>query len=216
VHIIDPILAETLLATYGYAAIFLLVMLESAGIPLPGETILVSASIYASTLRGLDIRFVIGAAAAGAIVGDNIGFWVGRTFGQRLLTRWGYLIGLDERKLKLGQYLFIRHGGKIVLFGRFVALLRALAAILAGINRFSPFRFFVLNAAGGIVWATVFGLGGYLFGEDVHRIAGPLGWAALLLALVAAFILWRFFKNHEEQLIANAEAELSNASQQRS
>ena len=215
-HIIDPKLAETLLATYGYPAIFLLVMLESAGIPLPGETILVSASIYAGTLRGLDIRFVIGVAAAGAIIGDNIGFWVGRTFGQRLLTRWGYLIGLDERKLKLGQYLFIRHGGKIVFFGRFVALLRALAAILAGINRFSPFRFFVLNAAGGIVWATVFGLAGYLFGKDVHRIAGPIGWAALVLALVAAFILWRFFKSHEEQLIANAEAELSNASQQRS
>jgi membrane protein DedA with SNARE-associated domain len=91
-----------------------------------------------------------------------------------------------------------------------------LAAVLAGINHFSPFRFFVLNAAGGIVWATVFGLGGYLFGEDVHRIAGPIGWAALVLALVAAFILWRFFKSHEEQLLANAEAELSNASQQRS
>jgi membrane protein DedA with SNARE-associated domain len=124
-------------------------MLESAGVPLPGETILVSASIYASTLRGLDIRFVIAAAAAGAIVGDNIGFWVGRTFGQRLLTRRGYLIGLDERKLKLGQYLFMRHGGKIVFFGRFVALLRTLAAILAGVNRFSPLRFFVLN------WAAI-------------------------------------------------------------
>ena len=74
-HIIDPTLAGTLLSTYGYAAIFVLVMLESAGIPLPGETILVSASIYASTRRGLDIRFVIGLAAAGAIVGDNIGFW---------------------------------------------------------------------------------------------------------------------------------------------
>ncbi len=202
-HIVDPGLAETLLAKYGYAAIFVLVMLESAGIPLPGETILVSGSIYASTTRGLDIRFVISAAAAGAIVGDNIGFWVGRTFGLRLLTRWGYLIGLDERKLKLGQYLFMRHGGKIVFFGRFVALLRALAAILAGVNRFSPYRFFILNAAGGIAWAIVFGLGGYLFGEGVHRIAGPVGWAALALALVAGFILWRFFKSHEEQLLAN-------------
>ena len=214
-HVINPTLAETFLATYGYAAIFVMVMLESAGIPLPGETILVSASIYAGTRRGLDIRFVIAVAAAGAIIGDNIGFWVGRTFGQRLITRWGYLIGLDERKLRLGQYLFIRHGGKIVFFGRFVAVLRALAAILAGINRFSPFRFFVLNAAGGIVWAAVFGLGGYLFGEDVHRIAGPLGLAALALALVAAFILWRFFKSNEERLIAQAEAELSNVSQQR-
>ena len=109
----------------------------------------------------------------------------------------------------------MRHGGKIVFLGRFVALLRALAAILAGVNRFSPFRFFVLNAAGGITWATVFGLGGYLFGEGVHRVAGPIGWTALVLALVAAFILWRFFKSHEEQLMANAEAALSDASQQR-
>jgi membrane protein DedA with SNARE-associated domain len=216
VHIVDPALAETLLATYGYAAIFALVMLESAGIPLPGETILVSASIYASTRRGLDIRFVIGAAAAGAIIGDNIGFWVGRTFGQRLLTRWGHLIGLNERKLKLGQYLFMQHGGKIVFFGRFVALLRALAAILAGVNHFPPFRFFTLNAAGGIVWASVFGLGGYLLGEGVHRIAAPIGWAALALALVAGFILWRFFKSHEEQLFAEAEAAVSKASQKTS
>jgi membrane protein DedA with SNARE-associated domain len=158
-HIVDPALAERLLATYGYAAIFAMVMLESAGIPLPGETILVSASIYAGTTGALNIRFVIAAAAAGAILGDNIGFWVGRTFGQRLLSRWGHLIGLDERKLKLGQYLFMQHGGKIVFFGRFIALLRAFAAILAGVNRLSPFRFFMWNAAGGIVWASVFGLG---------------------------------------------------------
>jgi len=216
VHILDPAQAETLVATYGYVAIFALVMIESAGIPLPGETILITASIYASTTRGLDIRFVIGAAAAGAIVGDNIGFWVGRTCGQALLTRWGYLIGLDERKLKLGQYLFMRHGGKIVFFGRFVALLRALAAILAGLNRFSPFRFFIFNAAGGIAWATVFGLGGYLFGQNVHRIAGPIGWAGLALTLLAAFILWRFFKTHEKRLLANAELAVSNTSQHRS
>ena len=106
-------------------------------------------------------------------------------------------------------------GAKSSFLGRFVALLRALAAILAGVNGFSPFRFLVLNAAGGIAWATVFGLGGYLFGEGVHRIARPIGWAALALALVAAFILWRFFKRHQEQLLANAEAAASNTSQQR-
>jgi membrane protein DedA with SNARE-associated domain len=215
VHVVDSALADTLLATYGYPAIFALVMLESAGIPLPGETIVVSAAIYAGTTRGLDIRFVIAAAAAGAILGDNIGFWVGRTFGQRLLTRWSHLIGLDERKLKLGQYLFMRHGGKIVFFGRFVALLRAFAAILAGVSRFSPVRFLILNAAGGIAWASVIGLGGYLFGEGIHRIVAPIGWAALALALVAGLILWRFFKNHEEQLFADAEAAASKASQRR-
>jgi membrane protein DedA with SNARE-associated domain len=159
---------------------------------------------------------VIAAAAAGAILGDNIGFWVGRTFGQRLLTRWGHLIGLDERKLKLGQHLFMQHGGKIVFFGRFVALLRAFAAILAGVNRLSPFRFFMWNAAGGIVWASVFPLRGYVLGEGVQRIAGPIGCAALALALVAGVILWRFFKSREEQLFADAEAVVSKASQPRS
>jgi membrane protein DedA with SNARE-associated domain len=94
--------------------------------------------------------------------------------------------------------------------------LRAFAAILAGVNRLSPFRFFMWNAAGGIVWASVFGLGGYVLGEGVQRIAGPIGWAALALALVAGVILWRFFKSHEEQLYAGAEAGVSKVSQPRS
>ncbi|MDR3463943.1 MAG: DedA family protein [Beijerinckiaceae bacterium] len=180
-------------------------MLESAGIPMPGETILISASIYASATHGLDIRFVVGSAAAGAIVGDNFGFWIGRSFGQALLTRFGPKIGLDERKQKLGQYLFLRYGGAIVFFGRFVAMLRAFAALLAGINRLSPLRFFLYNAAGGIVWASLFGFGAYALGQGIHRIAGPVGWAALVLALVGVVILWRFFKRHEESLLAEAE-----------
>jgi membrane protein DedA with SNARE-associated domain len=197
---------QQILASYGYAAIFTIVMLESAGVPLPGETILVSAAAYAGNKHSLDIRYVIGAAACGAILGDNIGFWVGREFGASLISRWGYLVGLDERKRKLGQYLFARHGGKIVFFGRFVALLRAFAALLAGANGLSPVRFLVFNAAGGIVWATAFGLGGYLLGESIHRIAGPFGWAALIAALVFALVLWRYYKKHEERFLAEAES----------
>jgi membrane protein DedA with SNARE-associated domain len=197
---------QDVLAHYGYAAIFIVVMLESAGVPLPGETILVSAAAFSGNRHSLDIRYVIAAAAGGAIVGDNIGFWVGREFGTLLLSRWGYLIGLDERKRKLGQYLFARHGGKIVFFGRFVALLRAFAALLAGANRLSPLRFFVFNAAGGIVWATVFGVGGYVLGEGIRRIAGPIGWVVLIAAMVFAILLWRYYKKHEEQFLNEAEA----------
>src|SRR5216684_4199973 len=181
-------------------------MLESAGVPLPGETILVSAAAYAGHKHSLDIRYVIAAAAGGAIFGDNIGFWVGREFGASLLARWGYLVGLDDRKRKLGQYLFALHGGKIVFFGRFVALLRAFAALLAGVNGLPPLRFFIFNAAGGIVWATVFGLGGYLLGAGIHRIAGPVGWAVLAITLAGAVGLWRYYKRHEEDLLAQAEA----------
>jgi membrane protein DedA with SNARE-associated domain len=198
------------LVGYGYWAIMIMIMMESAGVPLPGETTLVAAAVYAGTQHTLDIRLVITAAAAGAIIGDNIGFWVGRELGSAVLSKWGPIIGLDARKRKLGQYLFVRHGGKIVFFGRFVALLRAFAALLAGVNRLQPWRFFIFNAAGGIAWAAVFGVGGFVLGESVHRIAGPFGWAALIVALLCAVWLWRYYKQHEAHLLAEAERNISS------
>jgi membrane protein DedA with SNARE-associated domain len=204
---LDNDTVQHLIAHYGYAAIFLVVMMESTGIPMPGETILISAAVLAGTKHALDIRGVIAAAAGGAIVGDNVGFWVGREFGEPLLEKWGYLVGLDARKRLLGRYLFARYGGSIVFFGRFVALLRAFAAVLAGANNLAPWRFFVFNALGGVVWATVFGLGGYLLGAGIHRIAGPVGWAMLIVAVAAALALWRYFKHHEEALLLEAERE---------
>jgi membrane protein DedA with SNARE-associated domain len=200
-----------LIGHYGYVAIFCCVALESAGIPLPGETILVTAAIYAATRHELNIVFVVEAAAAGAIFGDNVGFWVGREAGMRLLIRYGRYIGLDDAKLKLGQYLFQRHGGKIVFFGRFVAVLRAFAALLAGANGFDPKRFFLFNAAGGIVWATIFGTLGYVFGAGAHRITGPFRYFALGIAAVALFVGWRFFKAREAQLMEDAQKALPGA-----
>jgi membrane protein DedA with SNARE-associated domain len=197
-----------LIAHYGYIGIFCIIALESAGIPLPGETILVTASIYAGTAHGLNIAAIIAMAAAGAIFGDNIGFWVGREIGLHLLIRHGHYVRLDEAKLKLGQYLFQRHGGKIVFFGRFVAVLRAFAALLAGANGFEPKRFFFFNAAGGIVWATLFGTLGYVFGSQAHKIAGPFGLVMLGLAVIALFFGWRFYKSHEARLMREAEAAL--------
>src|SRR5258706_2179629 len=141
-----------LLATYGYWAVLLVVGLESTGIPLPGETMLVAAAIYAGTTHQLSIQWVIAAAAAGAILGDNLGFWVGREGGYRLLRRYGHLVRLNERKLKLGLYLFRRRGGTVVFFGRFVAVLRMWAAFLAGTHRMEWKRFLLFNALGGIAW----------------------------------------------------------------
>ncbi len=122
-----------LLASYGYLAVLLFVAIESTGIPFPGETMLLVA------------------AASGAILGDNLGFWVGHERGYRLLRRYGRYIHVEERRLKLGQYLFLKHGGKVVFFGRFVAVLRAWAAFLAGTNRMRWPRFLLFNAAGAIV-----------------------------------------------------------------
>ena len=208
-HIFDTETVTGIIAGYGYYAVFLVIVLERAGVPMPGETVLVSAAIYAGKTHGLDIRLVVLAAAVAAILGDNVGFWVGRRFGQGLLTRHGGRVGLDERKQQLGRYLFKRYGGAIVFFGRFVALLRTYAALLAGANGLRPGVFFLWNAAGGIIWACLFGFGGYLLGQGLERIAGPIGWVALALALVGGFALWRFYKQHEERLLAAAEREMA-------
>lgn len=199
----------SLIAQYGYLLIFIVVAGESAGVPVPGETVLISAAIYAGTTHRLDIFGVVAAAACGAILGDNLGFWVGRKFGPSLLLRIGPKIGLDARRQKLGQYLFQRYGGSIVFFGRFVAVLRAFSAMLAGVNRLSPMRFFVFNATGGVVWAGLFGFGGYLLGAGVHDLEGPVGKALLIIALIGAFLAWRFYKRNEELLLQHAEREMS-------
>src|SRR5712691_8818966 len=197
-----------LLATYGYWAVLLFVAIESTGIPFPGETILLVAAIGAGTTHQFSIALVIAAAATGAILGDNLGFWVGREGGYRLLRRYGRYIRLEERRLKLGQYLFMKHGGKVVFFGRFVAVLRAWAAFLAGTNRMRWPRFLFFNAAGGIVWATLYGLGGYLLGDTVHRLAGPGGIVTVVLAvliIIAAFVIVR---RNEQRLADEAERAL--------
>src|SRR5947209_14716202 len=197
-----------LLTTYGYWAVLVFVDIESIGIPFPGETMLLVAAIYAGRTHHLLIPLVIIAAATGAIMGDNIGFWIGREGGYRLLRRYGRYIRLEERRLKLGQYLFMRHGGKVVFFGRFVAVLRAWAAFLAGTNRMPWPRFLFFNAAGGIVWATLYGLGGYFLGDNVHRLTGPIGTVALVLAVLIIIAFLVFLRRNEHRLEEEAERAL--------
>jgi membrane protein DedA with SNARE-associated domain len=197
-----------LLTVYGYLAVLVFVAIESMGIPFPGETMLLTAAIYAGATHHLAIPLVIGAAAVGAILGDNLGFLVGREGGFRLARRYGHLIRLNERKLKVAIYLFRRHGGKVVFFGRFVAVLRAWSAFLAGTSCMSWGRFLVFNAAGGILWAVLYGLGGYLLGNSVQRFSGPFGEITVALAIVAivvgVIVLWK----RERQLEDEAERAL--------
>lgn len=197
-----------LLSTYGYWAVLLFVAIESTGIPFPGETMLVAAAIFAGTSHQLQIPLVIAAAATGAIIGDNVGFWVGREGGYRLLRRYGHFIRLDERRLKLGQYLFLRHGGKVVFFGRFVAVLRAWAAFLAGTNRMPWPRFLVFNAAGGILWATVYGVAGYELGANIERIRGPVGIVTAVIAAIIIIAVLVFLRRNEKRLEEEAERAL--------
>lgn len=208
-HLLDQAQIASILAVFGYSAIFVVVALESAGVPLPGETMLVGAAIYARLSGALFIEYIVLAAAAGAIVGDNVGYWLGRRFGTKLLERYGHHVGLTREKLRLGQYLFYRWGGWIVFFGRFVALLRILAASLAGANRLPPGRFFLFNATGGIVWACVFGFGAYYLTAGFEKIEGPIAAALAGGALIGLFLLWGYYKRHESRLIREADAMLS-------
>ena len=192
------------LGEYGYWALALLIGLESMGFPLPGETVLVVASLHAGN-RGDSIGPVIVAAMAGAIIGDNIGYFVGRQLGFPLLLRFGRYLGFTDARIKLGQYLFMRQGAKVVFFGRFVALLRCLAAVLAGVNLLPWSRFLVANAAGAAVWATAIGSGAYFFGRQFAHIVGPLSLAVFVLAATA--VVWGFVYLSRNEAALEVEAE---------
>ncbi|HXS26417.1 MAG TPA: DedA family protein [Steroidobacteraceae bacterium] len=201
-----------IVSVYGYGAVALAAALEGIGIPVPGETMLVLASVYAGLTGHLSIVLVVVAAAGGAIAGDNAGYWIGRELGGRLLrhrTRRGVL---NERRLRIGQYLFARHGGKVVYFARFLAVLRTLGAFLAGYNRMSWRRFVLFNGAGGSSWALAFGAAAYLLGNGIHRVLGPASIAGLIVAaaVVAALAVLVHRRGHvwaDEVLRAERERE---------
>ena len=194
-----------LIARHGYWIVGIVVGLESMGIPLPGETVLVSAAVYAGATHQLDIFAVVLAAAIGGIAGDNAGFLIGRRFGHRLLLRYAPLLHMTPARIKLGQFLFLRHGGKLVFFARFVAVLRALGALLAGVNCMPWRRFLVFNAAGAVAWASGYGTLAYIFGERVERLTKPLGIAMIAAGISAALAVVWFARHHEARLEAEAE-----------
>jgi undecaprenyl-diphosphatase len=174
-----------LITSYGYLFLFVLVAIESFGIPLPGETALVTAAAYAALGR-LNIVFVIAAAAAGAFVGDNAGYWLGRKGGIAFVRRYGRHVGLDDAKLARVHAFFERHGAKTVFIGRFIALLRSWAAVLAGAGRMPYLRFTLFNVLGGIAWASLFGALGYAFGHNLPTLERYVGQLTLALVLLAA------------------------------
>jgi len=180
-------LINHLLQSYGYLAVFVFIAVESLGLPLPGETTLIAAAIYAGSTHHLNIGVVFLAAAAAAILGDNAGYWLGRSAGRRLVRRYGHLVRLDATKMKVGRYLFARYGGTVVFAGRFVTALRTYAAFFAGLNEMRWPRFTVFNAAGGVAWSAVcafgaFGLGAAATGVGQAITLVGLGLSGVLTA----------------------------------
>ena len=171
-----------LVQSYGYYAVFALIALESLGIPLPGESALIAAALYAGTTHHLNITALAAVAASAAVIGDNAGYWVGKTGGRRLAERYGRYVGLDRAKLKVGRYLFARHGGKVVFFGRFVVVLRTYAAFFAGVSRMRWSRFLLANAAGGLLWASLYAFGAYALGSAASSVGSTITIVGLAVA----------------------------------
>jgi membrane protein DedA with SNARE-associated domain len=194
-----------LLVTYGDAAVFALVLAECLGVPLPGETILIAASIYSGATHKLSIFGIFAVASVAAILGDNIGFWIGDKGGYRLLRRYGNRVRLDPAKIKVGRLVFDRYGPKVVFFGRFVSILRTYAAFLAGTLKMTWRKFLPFNAAGGIVWAALYSFVPYSLGSAVHKLSTAVSvvfGVAAVLALVAGFLAIR---HKTVQLVEAAE-----------
>jgi membrane protein DedA with SNARE-associated domain len=200
----------SLVQVHGPWIIFVVVALESAGVPLPGETILVSAALLAATTNQIDIAIVVGTAAAGAIVGDGIGYTVGRRFGMQLLRKYGRYIRLDENRLLIGRYLFSRYGNAVVFFGRFIAVLRMFAALLAGANGMPAGRFFFFNVTGGICWACLFGFGTYVVGTEIYKVSKALTLVSLVLFIAAGSGLSIIIRRYEIALLRQAKHSLLN------
>ncbi len=197
-----------LLQGMGYPGIAAIVGLESAGIPLPGETTLLAASYLAATGH-FSLPLVIGSAALGAVVGDSLGYAIGRKGGRRFLERRGKWLGMTPEKLARADHYFARHGAKTVFFGRFVALLRILAGPLAGASKMPYRRFLAANVAGAVTWATTMGTLAYFFGKPVAAVLSSMGlWAlaAIVIFLVARFVFKRWQRTRERRLATSKAA----------
>ncbi len=174
-----------LLLDYGLVLLFVFVAVESAGVPIPGETVLITAAVLANPQHHqYSLVSVIVVASLAAIIGDNIGYALGRYGGRALINRWGVTRRYAEKALPPSERFFEKHGAKAVFFGRFVAVLRVTAAWLAGLSHMKWWKFFLWNAAGGIIWATSVSLLAYWAGKAVAEAVGKYGLYAVIVLLV--------------------------------
>jgi membrane protein DedA with SNARE-associated domain len=187
-----------LLDQYGYLAIAGLILLEDFGVPAPGETVLIAGAIYAGAGR-LNIVAIIVLAVAAAVVGDNIGYLIGRFGGRTLVHRFGRYVFLTPRRLDAAERFFTRHGGKVVTIARFIELLRQTNGIIAGLSDMSWRKFLAFNALGAVLWVGTWAGLGDLAGnnitaiyEQIHRYQWPV--LAAVAVVLAALIVWRVLR----------------------
>jgi membrane protein DedA with SNARE-associated domain len=205
----DTKLAE-FVSIYGIWLVAAFIALESIGIPLPAEAALIAAGFFAARTHGFDIWSLIAAGIGAAILGEIVGFWIGRRFGHQLLMRYGARLGFTEGRIKIGQWLFVRYGGRFVFIARFLPVLRNMAAVLAGTNAMAQHNFYFASATAAAAWIICYGLAAYSFGEAFANLASPaalfLGLASALIVLAAPALILRY----EKRLLAKAERGLPN------
>jgi membrane protein DedA with SNARE-associated domain len=186
---------ETWISTWGYAAIFVVILLGNVGVPVPEESIILLSG-YLAWRGDLSIALVIPVGILSASAGDNLGYWIGREGGRPILLKYGRYVFLSPHQIRRAEQFFARHGHRAVFFGRFIAGIRFLAGPLAGIARMPFGRFFVANVAGAAVYVTAVAFVGYGAGPHLHgalrAVRRAEHWAALLAVLLLAALAWRF------------------------
>ncbi len=203
----------SLIEHYGYLVVFFGVLLESMGVPLPGETILLASGLLAQQGH-LDVEDAALFGILGAVAGDQIGYWAGRKGGRSFVLRWGRYVRITPERLDRAEAFFARHGGKAVFLARFFAGFRVFGALVAGISRMHWRTFLFYNALGGVVWATAAVLVGYFLGSSLGLVERWLGRATLLLALLVAIVVgfylaYRWVAAHQALIMSYGEAALA-------
>ena len=194
-----------LIHQYGPVIVFALVCLESIGLPVPGETVLVSGAIYAGTTHGPNVVWIIVAATVGAALGSAIAFWVGQSYGYPLLLRYGPYVGLTEARIKIAQYVLRRRGVLVVLAARFVAVLRSMVGLVAGATRMPVASFMLANFGGAVAWPLMFGLAAFYLGKAIEEFARPVAITVAIVAGVAIATMALYLRRKEHELAATAE-----------
>jgi membrane protein DedA with SNARE-associated domain len=197
---------SSMVAHYGYLGAFVAVLLASGGVPVPAGELLIAAAIYAAHTHRLSITLLVLVGSAGAVLGGCVGYAIGRWVGATTLSRYGRLAGLTEARLRLGRYLFLAHGGKIVFIVRFVALIGPFGGVLAGANQMPAGRFMAFNALGGVVWTLVVGVGAYLFGAMFEAVGRPVGIATAVIAVALIAGLAIYVHRYGAELQEKADA----------
>ncbi len=179
--------------THGYWALALTLLLENAGVPLPGETMLLFAGFLAFEHEGLNLGIIIVVGTLACTLGDNLGYWIGNRGGRRLLLRYQKVFRVPDERIARGEKLFERFGPATVFFARFVFGMRILAGPLAGVLCMQWRRFVLFNFLGAVIWVTVISCAGYLFGQHwqrLLRIVGQVNAAVFVVAAILVLLVW--------------------------